>query len=159
MNDYLETKELYHHGIKGQKWGIRRYQNDDGTLTEAGKERYSADSVDSMGKEYKKLYNADRKQALRDAKEDRKQLYKIYDKDTSNKKIKEKFGDITAKDLMSSDRNSKLGKKIAIGSAVVAAASALTYEAVTYLTEYILLGALGFAIADGLNPNGITLGL
>jgi hypothetical protein len=33
--------ELYHHGIKGQKWGIRRYENDDGTLTEAGKKRYA----------------------------------------------------------------------------------------------------------------------
>ncbi len=33
--------ELYHHGIKGQKWGIRRYQNEDGTLTEAGKQRYA----------------------------------------------------------------------------------------------------------------------
>ena len=31
--------ELYHHGIKGQKWGIRRFQNKDGTLTEAGKKR------------------------------------------------------------------------------------------------------------------------
>ena len=39
MNDYLVTKELYHHGIKGQKWGIRRYQNEDGTLTEAGRKR------------------------------------------------------------------------------------------------------------------------
>lgn len=32
--------ELYHHGIKGQKWGVRRYQNPDGSLTAAGKERY-----------------------------------------------------------------------------------------------------------------------
>ena len=40
MNDYLVTKELYHYGIKGQKWGVRRYQNEDGTLTEAGIRRY-----------------------------------------------------------------------------------------------------------------------
>lgn len=31
--------ELYHHGIKGMKWGVRRYQNPDGTLTEEGKKR------------------------------------------------------------------------------------------------------------------------
>lgn len=36
---YYETTELYHHGILGQKWGVRRYQNPDGTYTEAGKKR------------------------------------------------------------------------------------------------------------------------
>lgn len=34
------TDVLVHHGIKGQKWGQRRYQNEDGSLTAAGKERY-----------------------------------------------------------------------------------------------------------------------
>lgn len=32
-------EELYHHGIKGQKWYVRRFQNEDGTLTDAGKRR------------------------------------------------------------------------------------------------------------------------
>ena len=35
--------ELYHWGIKGMKWGVRRYQNKDGTLTAAGKKHYAGD--------------------------------------------------------------------------------------------------------------------
>lgn len=34
------SDELYHHGVKGQKWGVRRYQNEDGSLTPAGKVHY-----------------------------------------------------------------------------------------------------------------------
>lgn len=37
-------EELYHHGIKGMKWGVRRYQRKDVTLTNAGKKRYDKDS-------------------------------------------------------------------------------------------------------------------
>lgn len=36
----LPEDELYHHGIKDQKWGIRRFQNPDGSLTEEGRRRY-----------------------------------------------------------------------------------------------------------------------
>lgn len=40
---YYEDHCFAHHGILGQKWGIRRYQNADGTLTSAGKNRYKKD--------------------------------------------------------------------------------------------------------------------
>ena len=48
-NELYRSLELYHHGIKGQKWGIRRFQNPNGTLTEIGKKRY--------GKSLEKNYN------------------------------------------------------------------------------------------------------
>lgn len=47
---YIKHSELSHHGIKGQKWGIRRYQNSDGSLTAEGRERYLV-----VGKKYEKL--------------------------------------------------------------------------------------------------------
>lgn len=40
MTTYYYSSELYHHGVKGQKWGLRRFQNEDGSLTVAGREHY-----------------------------------------------------------------------------------------------------------------------
>ena len=36
----IREDELYHYGVKGMKWGVRRYQKKDGTLTSAGKKKY-----------------------------------------------------------------------------------------------------------------------
>ena len=46
----MENRELYHWGKVGMKWGVRRYQNKDGSLTEAGKKRYARDQRENAGK-------------------------------------------------------------------------------------------------------------
>lgn len=53
--DSWET-ELYHHGIKGQKWGVRRYQNEDGSLTAEGVARYG-ENGSATGKERARFLN------------------------------------------------------------------------------------------------------
>ena len=54
-----EKNYLAHHGIKGQKWGIRRYQNEDGTLTEEGKRRYSKDLLKAYKRNNRDLIKSD----------------------------------------------------------------------------------------------------
>ena len=40
---YIRDDEMYHHGVKVQRWGLRRFQNEDGSLTDAGRNRYGID--------------------------------------------------------------------------------------------------------------------
>ena len=89
MADYVIVNgELYHHGIKGMKWGFRRFQNDDGSLTLAGRIRQA-----KLNKKRKKALEKARqtKAANKAAAEERaKQLAagKIKPKDMTDAELK-----------------------------------------------------------------------
>lgn len=58
-NQLIKNNVLGHSGIKGQKWGIRRYQNEDGSLTEEGKKRYGTpETYRAVAKEASSLEEA-----------------------------------------------------------------------------------------------------
>lgn len=90
--DYLQFKELYHHGIKGQKWGIRRYQNSDGTLTEEGLNRYTEDISKMSYEDKRRSYKQDKKD------HDNFGIPKHYELSDKNKKkisdLESKIGDL-----------------------------------------------------------------
>jgi hypothetical protein len=51
---FMENSQLYHHGILGMKWGVRRFQNKDGSLTSDGKRHLEQNSKAKQGNNKKK---------------------------------------------------------------------------------------------------------
>ena len=54
----MAYNELYHHGVKGMKWGVRRYQNSDGSLTPKGRKRAERD-MSELSNNKRKQYRPD----------------------------------------------------------------------------------------------------
>jgi len=79
----MNNNSLAHWGIKGMKWGVRRYQNKDGTLTDVGKKRYDRDVKENESKKKDNRINIDGPDANRWVKEDIKRAKNVADS-TSN---------------------------------------------------------------------------
>lgn len=85
-NDYWEN-ELKHHGILGQKWGVRRYQNEDGSLTPAGMKR-RAQQIDKDNAKFLKKYGDTINKKVEKAVEPYMKIYAERELNTSLRKLK-----------------------------------------------------------------------
>lgn len=107
MSSWIIGDELYHHGIKGQKWGVRRYQNEDGSYTEEGKKRYGIMpsgrmSTKGQARYYKDLRKQAKKEGYKGAALDRR-IKDAYDNTDDYNKGKKRYlerQDITKRRIM-----------------------------------------------------------
>lgn len=112
MNEVLMMYEAYlvHYGVKGMKWGVRRYQNKDGSLTPEGQKKYAKALTKEIKRsknfvqtkkhiagtdEMNSLYN---KADIQSAKKKIKDLEKVQDDFYSNEKLLKKYHKILAKE-------------------------------------------------------------
>lgn len=84
---FLNEDELYHHGIKGQKWGVRRYQNPDGSLTPASQNRLEKLDYKWAKKKTDKITEQAKKASQRELNEYGNELLKLPNAFKSNGKL------------------------------------------------------------------------
>ena len=102
-----EEEYLAHHGTKGQRWGVRRFQNSDGSLTAAGKLRYSVGNVEkSISKKVdpKSAAKLKKRQVKEDAKLERLKIKES----AKNEKLEKKKSHISNKEYVKTLSDEKL---------------------------------------------------
>lgn len=109
----MDNNQLYHHGVKGMRWGIRRYQNPDGTLTAAGKKRQERLERDKPHEDYERAHS-------------KKSVSQMSDKELRERnnrlQMERQYADLTKKQ--------SVGKKAV--TAFIATAGTLTAVATAY---------------------------
>jgi hypothetical protein len=126
-NITMEDNKLYHHGVKGQKWGVRRYQNKDGSLTPLGEKRADRLNASKTAEELKAKRNKrklEEQKAKHDMKEDAKDRANA--RKIANKKADAEIAAAKSKQLdddryeLPEESEGRTEKRVSTGKAVAA---------------------------------------
>lgn len=94
--NYSTSNELCHYGIKGQRWGVRRFETSSGHLTPAGKKRYDDGGVSKYKQKRQEKYEIRRKNMQKKQAEEDKIARKAYEKIEKNREelieLSKKYG-------------------------------------------------------------------
>lgn len=97
---YIPESELAHHGILGQRWGVRRYQNYDGTLTPAGRRRLERMDKKWIKRNEKRIYKETYNKSKREMNEFvRRELNPNVNKYNKNRKISAAYANAYSRKL------------------------------------------------------------
>ena len=155
MWEYKNTNELYHYGILGMKWGIRRFQNKDGSLTRLGRMRYGTAenfnrvlSAHQKAERYKKNKKAYERQQKKNKKADEeikriKEAAGMKTKGTESKSSssqsqpkEKKISEMTTKEIQEKINRIQLEKQLKRELASVQAEKISTVgDAIAYIEE------------------------
>lgn len=102
----MNSNELMHHGIHGMRWGVRRYQNKDGSLTAAGRKR-----INQLDSEYQRLTGKKLSKSSVDVKKTESKPKSKSISEMTNEEIQEKINRIT----LEQNLKSLTPKKISAG--------------------------------------------
>ena len=135
----MPSNELYHYGVLGMRWGVRRYQNEDGTLTNAGKRR----KKETPHEDYTRAHDRKKVSEMSD-KELQQRLNRLNNEEQYRKK--------TAKPSVL-----QKGKKFVMGAVAMAGTIKAAKMAYKFYKDEIdgIIDKVGDMVLDDLRKNGL----
>lgn len=153
--DDWNNDELYHHGIPKQRWGIRRFQNEDGSLTPAGRLRYLKNGTNELNRKGNKAVGRLLRSRNVDKNADAIKIIRSLGKDQENHSKSEKIDKMLFSDVKN---EKKAGSKLGFSKSIRTQARSMSTEELKTAIERLQLEKQYSDLMKGQNKTFVSTG-